>query len=132
MMKKFLGEKCRIRRKILTPAFHRDNLQNYVDNIVENGEKIITDITKKGTFVDSDVTEFVTRYTLNVIRGKFQSCDDFYSSQIYRHLSFTNKMKKLDDWQVYQKKIIVKDKSHQLLMFLFRDSDGSTTERKTW
>lgn len=67
----FSGVKWQKRRKILTSAFHFNILRKYVNNIVENGEKVIESIENKGASVNLDVIPIVTEYTLNVICGKY-------------------------------------------------------------
>lgn len=65
------GKKWQKRRKILTPAFHFNVLQKYMNNIVENSEKVVESIKSKGTAANLDVVPMVTDYTLNVICGSF-------------------------------------------------------------
>ncbi|XP_058796311.1 cytochrome P450 4C1-like [Phymastichus coffea] len=60
------GTKWQTRRKMLTPAFHFNILQQYFKNIVENGEKTMEQLLSKGEAI-YDVDEVVSNFTLKVI-----------------------------------------------------------------
>ncbi|XP_058800775.1 cytochrome P450 4C1-like [Phymastichus coffea] len=60
------GEKWRRRRKILTPAFHFTVLQQYLEIINENDERIVKQLRAEGESVQN-ILPIVSNYTLNVI-----------------------------------------------------------------
>ncbi|XP_016840411.1 cytochrome P450 4C1 [Nasonia vitripennis] len=60
------GTKWQHRRKILTPAFHFNVLQKYMDIIIENDERFIDTLKAKGESVQN-LLPLITNYTLNVI-----------------------------------------------------------------
>ncbi|XP_043273337.1 uncharacterized protein [Venturia canescens] len=60
------GEKWRSRRRILTPAFHFNVLQQFVEIFVEQGEKMV-DFLKSDKENVQDLSKFLTKFTLNTI-----------------------------------------------------------------
>ncbi|XP_020295585.1 cytochrome P450 4C1-like [Pseudomyrmex gracilis] len=62
------GQKWQRRRKILTPAFHFSILKQYIDVLIDEGNRMVNDILTK--IKDSTVTDlmsFVSHHTLNAI-----------------------------------------------------------------
>ncbi|KAK0082046.1 hypothetical protein PV326_007366, partial [Microctonus aethiopoides] len=63
------GDKWKTRRKIITPAFHLNNLHEYSDNIIEQTERLIVNLKEeaKSGDVDKELLPMVSRFTLNTI-----------------------------------------------------------------
>ncbi|KAL0120083.1 hypothetical protein PUN28_008041 [Cardiocondyla obscurior] len=66
----FLGSrsaKWHLRRKILTPTFHFNILQQFVENLIEEGENMTKSLQNEGESVVKDLVPFFSEYTLNAI-----------------------------------------------------------------
>ncbi|KAK0182434.1 hypothetical protein PV327_000576 [Microctonus hyperodae] len=63
------GDKWRARRKIITPAFHVNNLHEYSDNIIKKTELLIKNLKEeaKSGDVDKELLPIVSRIALNII-----------------------------------------------------------------
>ncbi|XP_076671545.1 cytochrome P450 4C1 [Andrena cerasifolii] len=61
------GRKWQVRRKILTPAFHFNVLQQFVDIFIEEGDRLIQGLKDEGGPVVKDLVQFCSMHTLNVI-----------------------------------------------------------------
>lgn len=55
---------------MLTPAFHFNVLQKYVEVMKEHGQQMINDLKSHDKAVTIDLNHFVTNYTLSVICGE--------------------------------------------------------------
>lgn len=66
------GDKWKSRRKIITPAFHVNNLHDYSDNIIKKTECVIKNLKEeaKSGDVDKELLPMVSRFALNTICGK--------------------------------------------------------------
>jgi len=64
-----LGAKWRSRRKILTPTFHFNILQQFAEILIEEGENMTKSLKNVGGTVVKDLIPFVSEYTLNAICG---------------------------------------------------------------
>lgn len=72
------GTKWQTRRKILTPAFHFNILQQFVPIFNEETQKLVEKLKNKGPQI-IDVIPPITQFTLLSIAG------DFLSGRVYRH-----------------------------------------------
>ncbi|XP_076242843.1 cytochrome P450 4C1 [Calliopsis andreniformis] len=61
------GRKWQARRKILTPAFHFNVLQQFVEIFIEEAEQMVKGLKDEGGAVVKDLVPFVSSHTLNVI-----------------------------------------------------------------
>ncbi|XP_076756472.1 cytochrome P450 4C1-like [Xylocopa sonorina] len=61
------GRKWQIRRKILTPAFHFNVLQQFTDIILEEGDQLIKKLKSEGRPLVLDLLPLISEHTLNVI-----------------------------------------------------------------
>lgn len=61
------GAKWHSRRKILTPAFHFNILQHFVEILIEEGENMTKLMKNTGGTVVKDLVPFVSEHTLNAI-----------------------------------------------------------------
>ncbi|KAG7206576.1 hypothetical protein KM043_000260 [Ampulex compressa] len=61
------GAKWQERRKILTPAFHFNVLQTYVDIFIEEGGRMVESLRAMGGPVIKDLLYFSSEHTLNAI-----------------------------------------------------------------
>ncbi|XP_017758948.1 PREDICTED: cytochrome P450 4C1-like [Eufriesea mexicana] len=61
------GRKWHTRRKILTPAFHFNLLQEFVDIFNEEGQHLIEKLKSEEGAVVKDLLPFISEHTLNVI-----------------------------------------------------------------
>uniref|UniRef100_UPI003B82E0CD cytochrome P450 4C1-like n=1 Tax=Chelonus insularis TaxID=460826 RepID=UPI003B82E0CD len=63
------GEKWRTRRKILTPAFHLNNLQEYTASIIEHTNRLVKSLKAevKSDGVVKDLSPLMTKFTLDTI-----------------------------------------------------------------
>lgn len=64
------GEKWQRRRKMLTPAFHFNVLQEFVDVFVEQSELLVKNLKKEGNCITKDIVPLLTKFTLDSICGK--------------------------------------------------------------
>lgn len=69
-----LGAKWHSRRKILTPAFHFNILQQFVGILIEEGNRMTQSLKDLNGTVVKDLMPFISKHTLNAICGKFASC----------------------------------------------------------
>lgn len=67
------GRKWQVRRKILTPAFHFNVLQQFTNIFIEESERLIELLRSEGKPVVKDLLPLVSEHTLNVICGKFDA-----------------------------------------------------------
>ncbi|CAL7940661.1 unnamed protein product [Xylocopa violacea] len=61
------GSKWQTRRKMLTPAFHFNVLQQFVDTIINEGELLIERLKKEGGPTVQDLFNLISECTLNTI-----------------------------------------------------------------
>ncbi|XP_039306246.1 cytochrome P450 4C1 isoform X2 [Solenopsis invicta] len=61
------GSKWHLRRKILTPAFHFNILQQFVEILIEEGESMTRSLKNAGGTITKDLVPFISEYTLNAI-----------------------------------------------------------------
>ncbi|XP_071571005.1 cytochrome P450 4C1-like isoform X2 [Temnothorax nylanderi] len=61
------GAKWHSRRKILTPTFHFNILQNFIQILIEEGENMTKSLKNAGGTVVKDLVPFFSEYTLNAI-----------------------------------------------------------------
>jgi len=64
-----LGPKWHSRRKILTPTFHFNILQQFVESLIKEGENMTKSLKNTGDSVVKDLVSFVSEHTLNAICG---------------------------------------------------------------
>lgn len=64
-----LGAKWYSRRKILTPTFHFNILQQFVEILIEEGENMTKSLKNIGGTVVKDLVSFASEHTLNAICG---------------------------------------------------------------
>jgi len=63
------GAKWHSRRKILTPTFHFNILQQFTEILIEEGENMTKSLKNIGGTVVKELIPFVSEYTLNAICG---------------------------------------------------------------
>ncbi|XP_018400102.1 PREDICTED: cytochrome P450 4C1-like [Cyphomyrmex costatus] len=61
------GAKWQFRRKILTPAFHFNILQHFVEILIEEGENMTKSLKNSGGTVVRDLIPFISEHTLNAV-----------------------------------------------------------------
>ncbi|XP_024875517.1 cytochrome P450 4C1-like isoform X1 [Temnothorax curvispinosus] len=61
------GAKWHLRRKILTPTFHFNILQQFVEILIEEGKSMTNSLKKTGGTVVKDLVPFFSEHTLNAI-----------------------------------------------------------------
>ncbi|XP_025997578.1 cytochrome P450 4C1 [Solenopsis invicta] len=61
------GSKWQSRRKILTPTFHFNILQQFVEILIEEGERMTNSLKNAGDSITKDLTPFINEHTLNAI-----------------------------------------------------------------
>lgn len=66
-----LGSKWQSRRKILTPTFHFNILQQFVEVLVEESENMTKSLKNTGGTIVKDLVPFVSEHTLNALCGIF-------------------------------------------------------------
>ncbi|TGZ50920.1 Cytochrome P450 4C1 [Temnothorax longispinosus] len=76
------GAKWHSRRKILTPTFHFNILQNFVEILIEEGESMTKSLKHTGGTVVKDLIPFVSKYTLNAI------CETAMGTSLHGHDTF--------------------------------------------
>jgi len=64
-----LGAKWHLRRKILTPTFHFNILQQFAEILIEEGENMTKFLKNTRGTVVKDLVPFISEYTLNAICG---------------------------------------------------------------
>ena len=64
-----LGSKWQSRRKMLTPAFHFNILQQFVEIFIKEGENMTKTLKNTGGTVVKDLVPFISDHTLNVVCG---------------------------------------------------------------
>ncbi|XP_011706328.1 PREDICTED: cytochrome P450 4C1-like, partial [Wasmannia auropunctata] len=62
-----LGAKWHSRRKLLTPTFHFNILQQFVEILIEESEKMTKSLKHTRGTVVKDLTSFVSEHALNAI-----------------------------------------------------------------
>ena len=72
------GSKWHERRKILTPAFHFNILNKYMEISHEQSRKLVSDVNNMGNEVTIDLLPFCSKYTLNIICGNWVFCFFFF------------------------------------------------------
>lgn len=71
MIINFLGAKWQHRRKMLTPAFHFNILQEFTDIFVEQAQKLVDSLkSKDNEDVTKDIVPLFKIHTLKIICGK--------------------------------------------------------------
>jgi len=63
-----LGDTWHSRRKILTPTFNFNILQQFVDILIKEGENMTKSLKNRET-IEKDLMSFVSEYTLNALCG---------------------------------------------------------------
>jgi len=63
------GTKWHSRRKILTPTFHFNILQQFAEILIKEGENMTKFLKNTGGTVVKDLVPFLSEYTLNAICG---------------------------------------------------------------
>ncbi|XP_039307309.1 cytochrome P450 4C1 isoform X2 [Solenopsis invicta] len=61
------GSKWQSRRKILTPTFHFNILQQFVEILIEEGERMTNSLKNAEDSVTKDLIPFISEHTLNAI-----------------------------------------------------------------
>ncbi|XP_036145804.1 cytochrome P450 4C1 isoform X3 [Monomorium pharaonis] len=61
------GSKWHLRRKILTPTFHFNILQQFAEILVEEGKSMTRSLKNAGGIVTKDLVPFISEHTLNAI-----------------------------------------------------------------
>jgi len=64
-----LGAKWHSRRKMLSPTFHYNILQQFVAILIEEGEIMTETLKNTQSTVVKDLVSFVSEHTLNTICG---------------------------------------------------------------
>jgi len=64
-----LGAKWHSRRKILTPTFHFNILQQFAEILIKEGENMTKSLKNTGGTLVKDVEPLISEYTLNAICG---------------------------------------------------------------
>jgi len=65
-----IGVKWQTRRKILTPTFHFNILNQFVDILIKEGDCMTKSLMDVGGTVIKDLLPFISEHTLNAICGK--------------------------------------------------------------
>lgn len=73
-----LGAKWQSRRKILTPAFHFNILQQFINILIEEGENMTHALKNAEGTVIKDLVPYISEHTLNAICGKSLVVSIFY------------------------------------------------------
>jgi len=63
-----LGAKWHSRRKVLTPTFNFNILQQFVEILIKEGENMTKSLKNRDT-IKNDLISFVSEYTLNALCG---------------------------------------------------------------
>jgi len=63
-----LGTKWHLRRKLLTPTFNFDILEQFVEILIKEGENMTKSLKNRDT-IEKDLTSFVSKYMLNALCG---------------------------------------------------------------
>ncbi|KYN19101.1 Cytochrome P450 4C1 [Trachymyrmex cornetzi] len=61
------GAKWQFRRKIITPAFHFNILQHFVEILIEEGENMTKSLKNTGGIIVKDLIPFISEHTLNAM-----------------------------------------------------------------
>lgn len=64
-----LGTLWHSQRKILTPTFHFNILQQFVEILIKEGESMTKSLKDIGGIVVKDSVSFVSKHTLNALCG---------------------------------------------------------------
>lgn len=64
-----LGTKWHSRRKLLSPIFHSNILQQFVEIFIEESENMTDSLKDTGGTVVKDLISFISEHTLNAICG---------------------------------------------------------------
>jgi len=64
-----LGSKWHSRRKILTPTFHFNILQQFAEILIEEGENMTKSLKNTEGIIVKELIPFISEYTLNAICG---------------------------------------------------------------
>lgn len=64
------GEKWHTRRKLLTPAFHFNVLQNFLA-IFNQKSRTVVEVLKKHVHQEIDVVSLISKFTLDTICGMY-------------------------------------------------------------
>jgi len=65
-----IGVKWQTRRKILTPTFHFNILNQFVDILIKESDYMTKSLKDVGAPVVKDLSTFISEHTLNAICGK--------------------------------------------------------------
>ncbi|XP_011703413.1 PREDICTED: cytochrome P450 4C1-like, partial [Wasmannia auropunctata] len=76
------GVKWHSRRKILTPAFHFNILQHFVEILIEESESMTKSLKNVGDAVVKDLVPFISEHTLNAI------CETAMGTSLQHHGAF--------------------------------------------
>jgi cytochrome P450 len=73
----FAGKKWKVHRKILTPSFHFQILEQFLDVFKSNGDILVQRLSSHVNGPKFDITDYFVACTLDVICGKLP---------LYRHM----------------------------------------------
>ncbi|KAL0134225.1 hypothetical protein PUN28_001197 [Cardiocondyla obscurior] len=94
------GSKWKLRRKILTPTFHFNILQHFIESFIEESENMTKSLQNIGDAVVKDLTPFISEHTLNTI------CETAMGISLRRMKSFQkhyrNAVHKMGELVVYR------------------------------
>ena len=93
------GCKWRERRRLLTPSFHYNILETFIDTFNEQSLIMCTKINElchEKTTIEIDVTNLTNYCSLDIICGNAVFCDDFFINKWFNH--FINKLSFFNDF----------------------------------